>query len=208
MGSPVTMIGKLTLLLVATVSSQDTHYCPDGWVVSDIGDKIECIMLGGLKEKVTKADAELICKGHEGWLVDMDEGWGSQKNNMLKKIIIDKEVEIGHHGGPGMQWLDQWWVGATCSGRHSDHNWGNWTWDHTGTELKWFDWMRHEPNDWHSQRCLTFLKDQDIFGYGVYHWNDWDCDSTARFICERDPLSPRTLIYDRSKGRGGEGGRG
>ena len=23
-----------------------------------------------------------------------------------------------------------------------------------------FDWMKNEPNDWHGQNCLTFLKDQ------------------------------------------------
>ena len=23
-----------------------------------------------------------------------------------------------------------------------------------------YDWMRDEPNDWHGQNCLTFLKDQ------------------------------------------------
>ena len=77
-----------------------------------------------------------------------------------------------------------------------------------------FDWMRNEPNDWHSQNCLTFLKDQvissfegtkyyqyiqlleneklavscfqDIFGFGAYHWNDWDCKAMARYICEKD----------------------
>merc|ERR1711962_417240 len=192
MGSiPSTMIGTL-LLLVAAVSSQDTHYCPDGWIVSDIGDKIECIMLSGLKEKVTKADAAAICSFHEGWLVDMDEGHGPQKNNMLKKMIFDKEGEIGHHGGPGMQWEDQWWIGATVSGRHGDHNWGNWTWDHSGGEIRYYDWMRHEPNNWHSQNCLTFLKDQDIFGFGVYHWNDWGCDYVARYICEKAPMMPST----------------
>ena len=28
-----------------------------------------------------------------------------------------------------------------------------------------YDWMRNEPNDWHQQNCLIFLKDQvcDIF---------------------------------------------
>merc|ERR1711962_1154920 len=127
MGSiPSTMIGTL-LLLVAAVSSQDTHYCPDGWIVSDIGDKIECIMLSGLKEKVTKADAAAICGFHEGWLVDMDEGHGPQKNNMLKKISdpVKEPRDLNFY----------------------------------------YDWMRHEPNDWHSQNCLTFLKDQDIFGF-------------------------------------------
>ena len=29
-----------------------------------------------------------------------------------------------------------------------------------------FDWMKNEPNDWHGQNCLTFLKDQ------VTNWGD------------------------------------
>ena len=33
---------------------------------------------------------------------------------------------------------DQWWIGATVHGPHGDHNYGNWTWDHTGTEITWF----------------------------------------------------------------------
>ena len=49
-----------------------------------------------------------------------------------------------------------------------------------------YDWMRNEPNDFRSQDCLTFLKDQDLFGFGVWHWNDWSCSNTAGYICERD----------------------
>ena len=49
-----------------------------------------------------------------------------------------------------------------------------------------YDWMRDEPNDFRSQDCLTFLKDQDLFGFGVWHWNDWSCSNTAGYICERD----------------------
>merc|ERR1712212_1327681 len=56
-----------------------------------------------------------------------------------------------------------------CNGPHSSHNWGNWTWDHNGAEVGWYDWMRDEPNDWHRQQCLTFLKLADPVGYGVYH---------------------------------------
>merc|ERR1711973_1070382 len=119
----------------------------------------------------------------EGWLVDMDEGRGPQKNNLLKSLISD--ADPGSPGFPGNQYGDQWWIGATVHGPHGDHNYGNWTWDHNGIEVKWFDWMKNEPNDWHGQNCLTFLKDQDIFGFGVWHWNDWDCQQTARFICEK-----------------------
>merc|ERR1712231_38981 len=62
--------------------------------------------------------------------------------------------------------------------------WSIWTRDHSGAQISWYDWMRNEPNDWRGQNCLTYLKDQDIFGHGVYHWNDWDCNDYARFICE------------------------
>jgi len=173
----------LLLLLSASVLAQDTYTCPDGWHISDIGDEVECILLSGKDERVTKADAAVICEFHEGWLVDMDEGRGPQKNNLLKSLI--SEADPGSPGFPGNQYGDQWWIGATVHGPHGDHNFGNWTWDHNGIEVKWFDWMKDEPNDWHGQNCLTFLKDQDIFGFGVWHWNDWDCQQTARFICEK-----------------------
>merc|ERR1711915_742079 len=66
-----------------------------------------------------------------------------------------------------------------------DHDWGYWTWDHAGTEVTWFDWADNEPNDWHSQNCLTYLTFFDPFGFHATHWNDWDCEQTARYICEK-----------------------
>ena len=168
----------------AVVLSQDTNYCPDGWYVSDFDDKIECIYFGKVDEQVTKTDASVLCAARGGWLVDMDEGRGPAKNNFLKSLLSE---HAGNQAGrPGMQWDHQWWIGAECNGAHSEHNWGNWTWDHTANEIEWYDWMRDEPNDFRSQDCLTFLKDQDIFGFGVWHWNDWSCDRTAGYICEKD----------------------
>merc|ERR1712076_350873 len=121
---PPTMAPLLLLALAAVASAQDTHHCPDGWHVSEIGDEIECILLSGLEERLTKADAAIICAFHEGWLVDMDEGHGPQKNNLLKELIAD--AAPGEPGWPGMQYGDQWWIGAEVQGPHSDHNWGNW----------------------------------------------------------------------------------
>merc|ERR1719391_416728 len=177
-------------VLAQALLPQDTHYCPDGWHVSDIDGEIECIWLSDLEERVTKADAEAICAFHKAWLADMDEGTGGQKNNILKQLVSQADGR-GQPGRPGMQWDDQWWLGATCMGEHGSHNWGDWKWDHSGSDVEWYDWSRNEPNDWRTQNCLTFLKEQDIFGYGTYHWNDWDCASTARFICERDPISKK-----------------
>merc|ERR1711914_62627 len=176
-------------VLLALATAQDTHYCPDGWDVVQGRDPslIECVLLGGLEERVTKADAELICAGHGGWVVDMDEGHGPAKNNALKKLISDKQGQ-NNPGTPGYNFQDQWWIGATCNGPHGEHNQGNWVWDHSNTTVEWYDWYDDEPNDWHHQNCLTFLKDQDIFGFGVYHWNDWGCDYVARYICEKAPM--------------------
>ena len=35
---------------------------------------------------------------------------------------------------------------------------------------------------------------QDIFGYGTYHWNDWDCAETARYICEAAPIPTNATV--------------
>ena len=86
--------------------------------------KVECILLSGVDERVTKADAAIICEFHGGWLVDMDEGrggeedmhlnwwWvlsfiiddaGPQKNNLIKSFI--GEADPGSPGFPGNQWV-------------------------------------------------------------------------------------------------------
>merc|ERR1712226_1690455 len=114
---PPTMAPLLLLALAAVASAQDTHHCPDGWHVSEIGDEIECILLSGLEERLTKADAAIICAFHEGWLVDMDEGHGPQKNNLLKELIAD--AAPGEPGWPGsifVMYGDQWGIGAEVLG--------------------------------------------------------------------------------------------
>merc|ERR1711970_1438913 len=142
------------------------------------------LLLGGIYEKMTKADAFAICQSKGAWLVDLDEGHGGDKNSFVKDLISEA-VGQGDWGIPGNKYDDQWWIGATVYGPHSDHNWGNRIWDHENTTIEWYDWMKGEPNDWRGQNCLTYLKDQDVFGYGVYHWNDWGCGYVARYICEK-----------------------
>ena len=52
-------------------------------------EQIECILLSGVDERVTKSDAETICAFHEGWLVDMDEGRGEDcQLQVLKEEVI------------------------------------------------------------------------------------------------------------------------
>jgi len=183
--------------LLAVSHSQDTYYCPDGWSVWHYGDTTECIMLGGVQELVTKADASILCQYHDGWVVDLagDQEYTRSKNSHIKDLIVG--ADTGGGTPPGMQYSSQWWVGAEVSGHHGNHHWGNWTSDRSGAEITWFDWMRNEPNDWHEQNCLTYLKNQPLLGPGAYHWNDWDCDSTARYICQKQPHqeSPSTSTH-------------
>merc|ERR1712142_598515 len=126
-------------LSVGLSLSQDTYSCPDGWIVSDVGGVVDCILLGGANEMVTKQDAEIICSFHDAWLVDLDEGHGGQKNKFIANLINEEQI----------------------------------------------DWADGEPNDWHRQNCLTYLTFFDPFGYHATHWNDWDCQQTARYICEK-----------------------
>ena len=50
--------------------------------------QIECILLSGVEERVTKADAETICAFHQGWLVDMDEGRGDDDDAHIKMMMM------------------------------------------------------------------------------------------------------------------------
>merc|ERR1712013_34267 len=107
------MMFLILAALSAVTLGQDTYYCPDGWVVSEIGGVTECILLGGLDEMVTNDDAAIICQFHGGWLVDMDEGRGSAKNNFLKSLISDADGQ-GGLGDAGMQWEIVEWVSQIC----------------------------------------------------------------------------------------------
>ena len=97
------------------------------WIANINVFKVECILLSGVDERVTKADAAIICEFHGGWLVDMDEGrggvedgddmhlnwWyvisfiiddaGPQKNNLINSFI--GEADPGSPGFPGNQWV-------------------------------------------------------------------------------------------------------
>ena len=42
-----------------------------------------------------------------------------------------------------------------------------------------FDWMKNEPNDWHGQNCLTFLKDQVTENELKMNW-EMQCDQRLK----------------------------
>ena len=42
--------------------------------------------------------------------------------------------------------------------KHDEHNPGEWIWEYSNTTVEWFDWAPGEPNDYHRQQCMTFLR--------------------------------------------------
>ncbi|XP_065368714.1 perlucin-like protein [Calliphora vicina] len=67
------------------------------------------------------------------------------------------------------------WLGATELG----HN-GRWSWINTGRPLLYTNWAASEPNNGiNKEHCLQLLSDGK--------WNDYDCDSRHRVVCQSRP---------------------
>ena len=98
---------------------QVSYFCPDGWSMWEYGETVECIMLGGVQEVVTKVgddgddntpgydvhqvDASILCDHHGGWVVDMsgDQLYTQHKNSHIKYLITG--ADDGGVGIPGLQ---------------------------------------------------------------------------------------------------------
>ena len=100
--------------------------------------------------------ANLICKGHEGWVAELDH---PGINYWLKSKLLEI-TDIG-------RW-EAFWLGATtnvsvavteskyqqsCSpqGRHSEHQPGVWWWEHRNETVSWFDWADGQPDNYHGE---------------------------------------------------------
>jgi len=177
------------VLLFATLAyttAQDTFRCPDGWEIHDMDNVCKCFLFGKDHTKVTHADATALCAGHgDAWLAEVedggrDNGWlvGQLMNRLNKQPMKNTDLGFGHYE-------DQWWLGAKSYSHHNEHQPGSWTWEHLNATVDWFDWAPHEPDDYHRQQCLTYLRYQYDPFYQTYEWNDWDCNDVADYICER-----------------------
>jgi hypothetical protein len=100
----------------------------------------------------------------------------------LMKRLPDNEAAGEELQGP--HYDDQWWIGAKSYTKHDTHNPGEWVWEKLNTTVTWFDWAPGEPNDYHRQQCLAYLR-YDYFGNPTYNWNDWDCNTVADYVCEK-----------------------
>ena len=115
------------------------------------------------------------------WTVEIHD---TEMNKFVKEQLV-KHYEP-QYLIPGIKFDKQYWIGAKVHDpHHGESHYGNWTWTHSGREVGFFDWMHNEPNDWHTQNCMAYLVDQDVFGFGAWHWNDWSCDYVASVICQK-----------------------
>merc|ERR1712055_32837 len=173
----------LALLLVASTLSlaagQDTYHCPDGWYWHGWENHGHCYYFS--MEQVSKTDAEILCASHGGWITEI---LYMGQNYWLKSMLIDKYTP--NEKAP---WGNQFWLGAVTKQHHDDHQNGNWLWTHSNKSVEFFDWGENEPNDFHSQNCLTYMEYRNVLAPWSrdYFWNDWDCnDDTAHYICTKD----------------------
>merc|ERR1711992_517378 len=75
--------------------------CPDGWSKVEVKDSVECVYFGGLKEVVTKADAEVLCAARGGHLVSLaDPGCSGTDRGGLEPPVWDLTANTtGETGG-------------------------------------------------------------------------------------------------------------
>merc|ERR1719282_891823 len=173
--SPLIILAALSGLVLA----QDTYHCPDGWLFQE--DDGRCYYFS--TEAVTKNDADILCAFHEGWLAEIDI---PRTNYWVKAQLIALQPGAGK-AHPGTH---QYWIGAVTEDHHNDHVNGNWRWQASNTTVTWFDWGQNEPNDYHTEFCMTYLEYRETLNpfYLDYFWNDYGCDSLAHYICQKNPM--------------------
>ena len=154
-------------------------------------------------EQVTKSDADILCASHQGFIAEIDQ---VGLNYWLKSQLIEKytpDRQPASLAKAGVPWGNLFWLGAVTQEHHDDHVNGNWLWPHANVAVEWFDWGDNEPNDFHSQNCLTFMEYRNVIfqDFRDYFWNDSDCkEDVAHYICVKecadceDPTSPPPAV--------------
>ena len=41
---------------------------------------------------------------------------------------------------------------------HSEEHPGEWIWEHANTTVQWFDWAPNQPDDYHRQQCMAYIR--------------------------------------------------
>jgi len=183
----------ILLLLVVHSLAQDTHFCPDGWDLHhpEGRDECKCFLFAHKYEDVTHGDATTLCESHGAYLAELVDGPGDNYwvvGKLLDIYNTKKQAGAAVNDLSGPHFEDQWWIGAKSYTKHNEHVPGEWIWEHANTTVQWFDWAPDEPNDYHRQQCLAYIRYMypTVIGWEpFYNWNDWDCNALADYICEK-----------------------
>merc|ERR1712001_69685 len=187
----------LLIVLVANTLAQDTHFCPDGWELHNPEgkDECKCFLFADAYVKVTHADATTLCNARGGWLAEPDDG--PEDNYFIVNQLLARRSEKAEKFGEeleGPHYEDEWWIGAKSYTKHSDHAPGDWIWETLNTTVEWFDWAPDQPNDYHRQQCMSYVR-WNYFGEDTYQWNDLDCETNvADYICQKSCSMIATMV--------------
>merc|ERR1712203_1050953 len=130
MGAAVFHVMILSLLVavgLGLAAGQDAYSCPDGWEKGEDRSGCRCFLIGE-SEAVMRSTADLICAGHSGsWVAELDH---PGINYWLKARLLEA-IPPGQYAA--------FWLGGRATGRHSEHQPGEWRWDHMNTTIEWFE---------------------------------------------------------------------
>merc|ERR1712025_178850 len=163
-------------ILFASVSSQDTNFCPDGWELYSLSLEGSthhlCFLFGDAGEQVSYDSAKIICQSHGAFLSEAPQF--TRVYSWLVDRLLEKQAKQPDYG-------HQYWLAARKESQ------GAWAWDHSGISIEWFDWGNNQPDrGQYQQSCLSLLYYSDLLGItNNFHWNDNDCKEVASFICEK-----------------------
>merc|ERR1719184_83752 len=105
------------------VAAQDVYSCPDGWEKEEDRNGCRCFLISET-EALTRSTADLVCAGHSGaWIAELDH---PGINYWLKSRLLEA-IPPGEYAA--------FWLGGRATGRHSEHQPGEWRWDHMNTPL-------------------------------------------------------------------------
>jgi hypothetical protein len=143
--------------------------------------------------EVMSAEHAIVSAGHDYLFVATSKTWEEAQaycsvNGYNLVTINDSAEEAFLATHEAARSLNDWWIGYNDKGLE-----GSWIWANGASTYT--NWDTAQPDNSNNEDCAT-----DRF-YGREGWNDWPCDSTHPFICERDsvPTSNRgTFPYSAS----------
>ncbi|MBN3316920.1 CLC4E protein, partial [Atractosteus spatula] len=165
-----------------------------GLVYSD-GDMYSTVTPAPIKNRGAKRTEGVCTDCPRNWLQfnskyyyisDNQQTWSNSRSDCQKRggdlVIINSSLEqifIWSHTG-GNYW-DQYWIGLTDAKRE-----GIWLWV-DDTQLTGGYWMDGQPDNFNrSENCAATFTTVNA----LKSWNDVECQSSMRWICEANTLPP------------------